>query len=453
MGQEVESYKLKNFEYRTPYVSIDKNGEAKVQYLNESPIHVGEVTFIFEVERDEESSEIIKARGIDVANAYLMHLALNKGNKDTSVDTRAFLQYFTFLNTIGMNWDEMPIRKNRRPTYRFKKHLEDLYRDLKVEDKLSVSTSKAYMRRIIAFYRHKIVKGYPFANDPFESEIVSISTPNKGSHMQATRKIGVHSADIRLKIANKKEDIPSKLMAMSKSDWNELDHLIRKERKIIKNVNGVEMIRRLAIEFSLMFLLMRYVGLRRIEALTFNTSLIYKPTTEELKGGYIKLKISPIVGVKTKNDKEREIEIPARLMSQLYEYMQSSRYIERRVKFERADSDYIPIFLNNRGLPYSSGSVNARWSEIRKTLERKLGRSFEHKVHNLRPTYAVFRLLTLIKAGVDSDDALNFIQNKLGHSNLSTTTQYLKQVKEKASGDQKAEIVYDFMFNMEEFEF
>ena len=63
------------------------------------------------------------------------------------------------------------------------------------------------------------------------------------------------------------------------------------------------------------------------------------------------------------------------------------------------------------------------------------------------------RLYSLIDAGVPQSDALTLIQRKMGHSDISSTLHYLKQVQEEASGDEKAEHVYEYLFDREEFEF
>ena len=54
-----------------------------------------------------------------------------------------------------------------------------------------------------------------------------------------------------------------------------------------------------------------------------------------------------------------------------------------------------PLFLNQTGELYPIATINARWSEIRNYMQYKLGSSFNHKPHNLRPTYAVKRLFSL----------------------------------------------------------
>jgi len=455
LSVEVISYRVKNFEYKTPIPYVDQHGEICVDYVDESPVLIRDITFLYEVEMDTDGN-VAHAKGIDVANAYLMHLVLNRDHKCVSLQSRSLIHYFSFLNDREMKWNEIPHRQNKRPTYRFKRYLEDLCRSKNQDSKLGVSTCQGYMRCVVNFYRYMLARRYPFDNAPFEHQVISISTQASASSMQATQSINIQTTDLRIKAAktNNKNGVPSRLIALSAFEWTELDAVLRKDRRILRNINGKETVGALAIEFSLIFLLMRYSGLRREEAVTFKSSLITKPTTEQIANGYVTFRIGLFCGVETKNGKEREIEVPAYLMMKLREYVLSKRYTQRRSLYEDANPDSdAPVFINNKGQRFSAGTLNARWGEIRKMVSKRLGRDFHHKPHNLRASYAVFRLYTLLDAGIPQSDAFTFLQNKLGHSDLGTLLHYLQQVQEDASGAEKAEHVYDYLFNLSEFEF
>lgn len=105
----IYSYKIRNFEYRTPVPFVNENGEACVTYLDEPPSKIPQITFLFSInENDEQSDSGINM--LAVANNYLMHLVVNKGHKCVSTQSRALIQYFSFLEDIGMQWDEMPAK-------------------------------------------------------------------------------------------------------------------------------------------------------------------------------------------------------------------------------------------------------------------------------------------------------------------------------------------------------
>jgi site-specific recombinase XerD len=449
---ELISYQLKEFEYRTPEPCIDENGEIQISYTDESPIRVPSITFLYLVDFDE-NGEMLSASGVDVANAYLLNLILNDSMKDVSLQSRALIQYFSFLLDEGTEWDEMPLRQSQRPTYRFKRYLEALYRS--GEDGLKASTSKGYMRAVVNFYRYYIKVGYRFSNPPFEHELITVDVSTDASSMKKTKRVEVHTTDLRLRIPSPQaSDIPNRLISLTEHEWEELDVILRKDRRVIKYFDGeLPIVTSLPLEFTLIFMLMRYTGLRREEAISITKELVVKPTKDQLKKGYINLTVGYFVGVKTKGGKDREIEIPTLLMKKLYEYSISNRYLSRLEKFQDKNNQrWTPLFINSQGSEFSLGTLNARWTDIRRVMKVKLGRDFNHKPHNLRATYAVSRLKTLIDNGLSQSDALTFIQNKLGHEDMGTTLHYLKQTSESLSAFQKAEEAYEYLFSIDDFE-
>ena len=83
---EVISYKLGDFEYRTPITFIDENGELLISYLDDA-IQIAPITLLYQVEFNEDG-ELIQATGIDIANAYLMHLKINRDQSCVSAQSR-----------------------------------------------------------------------------------------------------------------------------------------------------------------------------------------------------------------------------------------------------------------------------------------------------------------------------------------------------------------------------
>lgn len=432
----IHSYNLKPFSYRTPKPYVDSNGEVKVAYLEEEPISIDKLTLL--VREVDGQYELVTP-----ANNYLLFLVIDRFHKCVSSQSRALLRYFSFLEDIGIEWDDMPSRQSKRPTYLFKRHLESQYKD-DHEDKLAVSTSKSYMRAVVNFYKFYISRGYQFKNPPFNYETITHYIDSGYSNMESKSKMTIQTTDLRLGISQQRKDTPQKLVALSDDEWEEVDHIIRKERMVVRYKDGVANTYPLPIEFTLIFLLMKYCGLRRAEVLSMNLSLIRKPTTEELKKGYLKLTIGGKDGVKTKNSKERSIELPALLMKKLYEYTISERYLNRKKLNSEAR---IPLFINNKGSSFNNDTLNSRWSEVRNAVRLKFP-NFNHKAHNLRPTYGVSRLKQLINSGMQQADALSYIQNRMGHSSLATTLHYLHQLNNPKSGDELSEIAFDYLLDL-----
>ena len=391
--------------------------------------------------------------GINDVNSYLMDLLVNRSLQDVSIYSRGLIHFFSKLAEWQLNWYDIPHTQSRKPTYRFKRFLEESYRSSEEDIHLAGSTAKAYMRAVIGFYKFNIRKGIRFENKLFEFETLSIGIDNDETSMYAKSKMIVPTTDLRLKIPQSAAGIiPRKLRALTDHEWKTLDYILRVERKVLKSENGILTKCSLPIEFTLIFLLMRHCGLRREEALTFNEELLIHLAANIGSKLLITVEIGPKQGIETKGDKHREIEIPANLIRVLHKYSLSPRYIKRRNRFlDNCTKDSrTPLFLNQSGELISKVTINARWSEIRNYMKHKLGGSFTHKPHNLRPTYAVKRLFSLLDAGMAQSSALEIVQMLLGHEDLATTLHYLRQVEGNKSPEELAELALDHLYEFEE---
>ncbi|EII2982662.1 site-specific integrase [Vibrio parahaemolyticus] len=456
---EVITYHLKDFKYRTPISFVDENGELTVSYTGK-PIQIAPISLLYKIDFDDDGN-IINAVGIDEVNAYLMFLKLNRNRDCVSVQSRALLHYFAFLEDEEnrfrdkMAWDKMPRRTSSRPTYRFKAYLESAYKSKDEGDCLGKNTSKAYMRAVINFYKYYIMIGHHFENPPFEYEEVTIVFKNKYNKMKPTQRRVISTTDLRLKLSDDqlKSDIPRPLQAISRRKWDKLSEILKKHRKVVVIQDGKEIIHPLAIEYSYIFLLMRYAGLRRREVLTLREHHIFNPSEEQIEKGYVNVSIGPKNGVETKHSKDRTIEIPSYLMRNIFKFLQEPRSSKRREKclnnFNPTHGAY--AFLSRNGDRIKPETVNARWSEIRKTYKKLNGEDLLDKPHNLRSTYAVERLKAFLNVGMKTDKAVSIIQARLGHDDLAVTLLYLKQTEYDLTGDEVYEHAFDFIFDNEEF--
>ena len=458
---ELVSRKLDGFEYRTPILDIvNVDGKSAVRVTEdpkEMAVPVPSTTFLFLVETaeiDTKTGEIVENpeehsgstktiltdwKGLDCVNSYLMHLSVDKGLKDTGSVSRGLLLYFQFLMDHDFEWNNFPHRPNQRPTYRFKSHLEMLYR----EGLLAVSTCKSYLNVVVNFYKFYMLRKYEFDNPPFEHEVINLLLNSKDhSSMKPYYRQVINTTDLRLRLPNKQNaDVPNYLRSLTDYEWDKLDHILNSTRRGIKINCGQPVSVSIAIEVRLLMFIMRYTGMRREEAVAINREWISKPTEEQLIKGCIRKPIGYSVGIHTKGGKEREIEIPAKLMAALYEYSRSSRYMKRVEVFNSLNNQrWTPLFIAQGGKKkLDENTLNGRWLEIKRVIDIELGYPFDHKMHNLRATYAVMRLKELINNGMPAGDALVYIQNRMGHSSLATTQIYLKQTEGKVSAFEKAE--------------
>lgn len=399
-------------------------GELSVRFEGTGQ-HLGKLPLLF----TEDGSSV------RVVNNWLIHLKANLRKKEVNTQAQALLHYFTFLNDIGVSWDEMPISLRLRPTYAFRKHLRDMFK----RGELARSTANSYMGSVINFYKFYLARDHFFAYPPFKYEVVRLHRNSSHEYMK-NNFIHVDTTDLRLKLPSDTRHfgLSRKLVPISINEWKIVES-VYKTRGIGVSISageGNEV--PLSEECKLAIDLSRYSGLRRSEIISLRAKQIYKPDTEQLKKKYLNntegLLLDPRQGVETKNGTIRTAEIHAELMQALYDYINSSRYIKRRKKYEEihpGNKDNPPLLLNQNGKPYAAKTLDARWGEIRNAVRKELP-DFSHKFHNLRSTYAVERLRELLNAGIKEGRALDYLQSVMGHKNRATLLGYLRLYEEES---------------------
>ncbi|WGL54562.1 site-specific integrase [Kluyvera intermedia] len=397
-------------------------GELSVRFEGTGQ-HLGKLPLLF----TEDGSSI------RVANNWLIHLKANLRKKKVNTQAQALLHYFTFLHDIGMSWDEMPISLRLRPTYAFRKHLRDMFK----RGELARSTANSYMGSVINFYKFYLARDHFFAYPPFKYEVVRLHRNSSHEYMRNSF-IHVDTTDLRLKLPSDTRHfgLSRKLIPLSSKEWQVVESVYKIRGMGISNSAGKGNEIPLSEECKIAIELSRYSGLRRSEIITLRAKEIYKPDAEQLKKKYLinteGLLLDPRQGVETKNGTIRTAEIYTELMQTLYDYINSSRYIKRRKKYEEiypGNKDNPPLLLNQNGKPYAAKTLDARWGEIRNAVRKELP-NFNHKFHNLRSTYAVERLKELLNSGLKEGKALDYLQSMMGHKNRVTLLGYLRLCEE-----------------------
>lgn len=385
---------------------------------------------------------------IRVANIWLIHLKANLRKKAVNTQAQALLHYFTFLEDIGIAWDTMPAALRKRPTYGFKKHLREAYKN----GNIARSTASSYMSIVIKFYKFYLARNHPFEHPPFKYEIVKVST--SGSHEYMRNKlIHVDTTDLRLKLPNDTSyyGLSRKLLPINDQEWRVAQKYYKELQTGVSNRSNNTKTVALSQEFQIAIELSRYCGLRRSEIISIRINAIYKPSSEQLAKKYLinadGLNLDPRRGVTTKNGTVRIAEITSELMQRIYEYTNSARYIQRRKLYEESNTEdkYCPpLLLNQLGKPYSPKSIDARWGELRNAIRSELP-NFSHKFHNLRSTYAVERLKELLNSGIKEGKALDYLQSVMGHKSRSALLGYLKLSEEVVTANEIHEIAIDII--------
>lgn len=168
----------------------------------------------------------------------------------------------------------------------------------------------------------------------------------------------------------------------------------------------------------LMFELMIRTGLRQIECRTFPDAYVFDPSRRKdlLHGQKIRLHLNS-KDMEIKNSKPRDIDMPYDLMEKLWVY--SVRRRQGRSNANREGELYPTLFLTEAGVPYRKDAITA----IMRALAKRVG--FPVTAHMLRHSYATYLLWSLRKSSTFQGEPLLYVRDRLGHSDVSTTTGYL----------------------------
>ncbi len=374
----------------------------------------------------------IDGTAIKVANNWLIYLKTNLFKKRVNTQAQALLHFFTFLDDIQCEWDHMPVILRQRPTYAFKKHLREAFN----AGLIASTTASNYMRVVTNFYKFYLFKKHPFANPPFNFEYVKVQTSGRYDFM-SNNMMYIDSTDLRLNLPrdSRFNGLSRELVPLTEIEWQQVENVLLGSSKGIYHSKSGDIQVAISEEFKLAVLLARYSGLRRDEIISLRAKQIIKPSANQLTKKYLihseGLLLDPKLGIRTKGGTLRYAEIPTQLMNKLHNYINSERYINRRKKFVERYPDQAsnpPILINRDGDFYSSITIDARWGELRNLINSEK-RTFEHKFHNLRSTYAVYRLKELLNNQLKEADALDYLQACLGHKHRSTLLAYLRFCK------------------------
>jgi site-specific recombinase XerD len=177
------------------------------------------------------------------------------------------------------------------------------------------------------------------------------------------------------------------------------------------------------VTHRLMFELMVRTGLRQVECRTFPEKYVFDPSRRKdlVKGQKIRIELDSR-DMKLKNNKPRPIDLPYDLMEDLWAY--SVRHRQKRERMQPKGSKYPVLFLTEGGEPYQESSL----TKIFRGLSERV--SFPVHPHILRHTYATYLLWSLRKSLEFKGEPLQYVADRLGHSNISTTMVYLHLINE-----------------------
>jgi len=497
---EVKTTEIKPYTYKTPLVSVDGNGEVKLEYSKQSSTPIKKLILLNLVGRDH-TGAIVSYEPMDYANRFIMSHHIDENKQESDQYSKGLVHFFSFiieLQKIWDNefdedlydelvdlprptWDSFPVRKNQKITYQYRAALKDaVLNEADPNFRLARTTATAYMNAVVKFYSYHIRNGYQFNNPPFEHEVVTIHYQTSGTSMKAYMSRDIHTTDLRLNFGRSKRNeggaLPSSrrdLKSLTNSEWKATEAILTNTQKVVKNIGGELKTAKLPIEYCLFFLICRYTGLRKEETASLHLGQIVKP--DESKFG-MRFGVGGAYGSLTKTkgggNKSRRTIIPTRIMKLLYEYTLSDRYKKRLAAFKgmceakRVDGDIALfegedaiddgkdyLFISTTGKPFFTKlrEANTRWNEIRATVEMTTGKQVDGVIHNLRSTFAVSLFRVLLKK-TTPDIALALVSECLGHEDEATTIMYLKIAQEEPTGDEIYEDVLEYLGVFEDLE-
>jgi site-specific recombinase XerD len=104
-------------------------------------------------------------------------------------------------------------------------------------------------------------------------------------------------------------------------------------------------------------------------------------------------------------------------------------YLEKHKILFPSTSDS-PLFIGMRKKRLIYNSVHARFRQLLKTLLNLSSKKYYPRIHDLRHTFAVHRLLQWYDSGEDINVKLPFLSTYMGHVKITSTQVYIHATKE-----------------------
>ncbi|MGE8112029.1 tyrosine-type recombinase/integrase [Pseudomonas sp. NPDC086566] len=380
-----------------------------------------------------------------MANLYLTA----KLHRESGYESRTFrgiadhlLDYLRFLEDENLDYLYFPRNTRLRVTFLYHKHLAHLC----ALGELAKNTASARMNTVVNFYRSimdwKLIKQHEIENSPFENINKTINVVS-ATGTESTVKVKSHNLAFKAPRA----DIPAEYIR----DGGILRPLLLNEQ--ISVLKALLMSSR---EYQLMFYLALFTGARAQTVGTIRLKNLLGP----LDGtGYLRLPTGSGTLIDTKRGKQLTLLVPGWLVKDMITYSQSDEAIKRRGRSYYGETGENYLFLSKNGVPYytskrelydrrdsaisSNTSLTDRATNasiqdgaairqhIKEILQPRIlteNPNFqEFTFHDLRATFGMNLLESQMQHQGDRSisSAIDYVQQRMGHSDKLTTMQYL----------------------------
>jgi site-specific recombinase XerD len=107
-------------------------------------------------------------------------------------------------------------------------------------------------------------------------------------------------------------------------------------------------------------------------------------------------------------------------------------YVDKRTQLPCPAGDQSALFVSRTGNTIGYDRVNDIWQILRKRADiyRKDKARYQPRIHDLRATFAVHRLISWYREGADVQRMLPLLSTYLGHQNIIGTQRYLPMIPE-----------------------
>ena len=308
---------------------------------------------------------------------------------------------------------------------------------------ISARSASGRINAVVNFYRFLVTEDlvdHQHYGLPFQDVYKFIAVDNE---FGARRKMAIKSHDLAIHVPAKAHN--SEVIV----DGGELSPLTVEEQTII-----LKALQKSSREYQLMFYLALFTGARLQTICTLRIKYLFNRESDS--HGFIRLPVGAGTGIDTKFQKPMTLLIPNWLAQGLKIYINSEQARQRRQKSNYGDSEENYVFLTKLGTPFYTSKAEQQELTERikasdffcsklKLYEGEAVRSYlkvvllpeirlidpqfqSFKFHDLRASFGMNLLesqLEHLSEGHSAMTAVEYVQARMGHRNISTTLQYL----------------------------
>ncbi|NNH38081.1 tyrosine-type recombinase/integrase [Acinetobacter terrae] len=308
---------------------------------------------------------------------------------------------------------------------------------------ISASSARGRINAVVNFYRLLVAENlvdHQRYGMPFEDVYKYIMVDNE---FGARRQLAIKSHDLAIHVPAKAHNSEAIV------DGGELSPLFVKEQAIVLTA-----LQKSSREYQLIFYLALFTGARLQTICTIRIKCLFNRESDS--HGFIRLPVGAGTGIDTKFQKPMTLLIQNWLVQDLKIYIKSEQAQQRRQKSNYGDSDENYVFLTKLGTPFYTSKAEQQeltekikasdlFGSKLKLYEGEAVRSYlkmvllpeirltepqfqSFKFHDLRASFGMNLLesqLQHLPEGHNHLTAVEYVQARMGHSNISTTLQYL----------------------------